>query len=152
MDLLVKDLEKVTVQECFEEQLLEVGIEKYEVYNIFSATFEMVKAMKDALRHLTRQLLEDQLRSVEYLDNHSQKPEHVRKINELNWSHYIGPFNDKNGKDQILNDLGSTYVNIKKAERRSAKNPFAVLEMFVVDVDNNIAYKLGSKKFACYGR
>ena len=28
----------------------------------------------------------------------------------------------------------------------SSKNPFAFLEMFVVDVDNDIAYKLGSRK------
>ena len=98
MDLLVKDLEKVTVQECFEEQLLEVGIEKYEVEGMYDATFEMVKAMKDVLRHLTKKLLEGQIRSVEYKDNQTQKPEHVRKINELNWSHSITPFKGKNGK------------------------------------------------------
>ena len=143
---LEKDFVKNTVQECFEELMLKVGIDKHKVGGILGATFDMANSMKEVLKNMTKQLLEGQLRSVVYLDNQNQKAEHVKKINELNWSHCNVPFKDSNGKEQILNDIGSTYVNIKKAERRSTKNPFAVLEMFVIDVDNNISYKMGSKK------
>ena len=97
--------------------LLKVGIDKYEVRYIENATFEMVKSLKEALRFVTKQLLEGQIRSVMYLDNQDQKAEHVSKINEINWSHSIGPYNGKSGKEEILNDIGSIVVNTKKAER-----------------------------------
>ena len=67
--LLEKDLVKITVQQCFEEQLLKVGINKYKVWRIDDASFEMANLMKEVLKNMTKQLLEGQLRSVVYLDN-----------------------------------------------------------------------------------
>ena len=66
---LEKDFVKNTVQECFEELMLKVGIDKHKVEVMFDATFDMANSMKEVLKNMTKQLLEGQLRSVVYSDN-----------------------------------------------------------------------------------
>ena len=91
-------------------------------------------------------MLEGELRSEIQLEDKDQKKEHVQKINDLNWSHAIAEFNSKIEKWENINDIGSCSINIKKAKRSQTKNPFVTLEIGIIDVDNDIAFKIGSKK------
>ena len=106
----------------------------------------MMNKLNESLKDTIKPLLEGKLRSELQLDDKDQKKEHVQKINDLNWSHAIAESNSKIEKWENINDIGSCSINIKKAKRSQTKNPFVTLEIGIIDVDNDIAFKIGSKK------
>ena len=73
--------------------------------------------------------------------------EHAKKVEQLNWSWAISlmpfPFWRLCDLKENLTDVDSMSINAAKAEafNQPKPDPFLYLEHFVIDLQNNVAYK-----------
>ena len=72
-------------------------------------------------------------------------PDFVQKFNFISWSVGISSFIEKDKTLLLLTDLDAVCINLQLAKPKTQRKNIIVLQHFVVDIENMIAYHFGSK-------
>ena len=135
-----QESDRITIQECFDQKLRDVQIEKHQVESKRNTTLDFLQSLLNAMTSVILVMLKGQLREIAPQDMPKSIPEYVKDFTRLNWSFGISYFTQNPSDFELMTDLDSMVLNMRLQQIGKYKSHFVYLQDFYVDLANMVAY------------